>query len=159
MIQGANCINICADDVRSPNTYHPENGWEVAPTVGEIEKMVFKIVFPDRLIDQLSDVDREELNDTLKKSREDEDDPKNYYLAINKKQPSHPLCSYEICVAVDGVLNELSIIHFGRGSENQSPLTSEGVTHSRIVRFLQLITRYQQVTYDEYSEHPHQHPV
>ena len=82
MIQGANCINICADDVRSPNTYHPENGWEVAPTVGEIEKMVFKIVFPDRLIDQLSDVDREELNDTLKKSREDEDDPKEWDLYL-----------------------------------------------------------------------------
>ncbi len=144
MIHGAYCINMCPDDLHFPHTYHPESGWKVDPTVGEIEKMVFKVVFPDRDVRrEFTNVDRDELNDTLKINREDEDDTKNYYLAIDKNSASHPLCNHEICIALDGVLNELPIIHFGRGAEGQLPLNKEGVVHSRIGKFLQLINQYQ----------------
>ncbi len=101
-------------------------------------------MFPDRDVRrEITNVDREELNDTLKINREDEDDTKNYYLAIDKNNVSHPLCNHEICIALDGILNELPIIHFGGGAEGQLPLNKEGVVHSRIGKFLQLINQYQ----------------
>jgi hypothetical protein len=137
-IHGTNWIFIREGDIKSPETFVPEQGWQVKQTCEQIEVMVYRAVLNEKK-EKLTHVDRDDLNETLKIYREDPDDTKNYYLSVHKTSRSHPLRDQEICTSLNQRLHELPIIHFGAREGQQPLLVAEGVLAARIRHFLKLI--------------------
>ncbi len=143
-VQPIHQLVVNEDETRTLDTFIPESGWCVERTVAQIETVVFAFVLKERKV-QLSETDRDDLNETLRLHRKDAEDPRNYHLAVECSNTSHPLRNPDICRGVKQRLPELPIIHFGPGADGQVPVLLDSVTEGKLIakirHFLSLIER------------------